>query len=483
LRCFFILSILLSCTPVYSQSYSKTPLVSNLAWGVSFDIAPDGRIFTTQKGGLPGCEAQISVYDASGNFLSVFYNLNDSVDWQVERGLLGITVDPNFSSNHFVYVFYNYSNTPNAGGDQHIRIQRFTDVANTGTQPTIICDIDVADNYSAGHQGGNIHFRPSDSTHIYITIGDMHTDTLGLARQVDNPYGKILRISKYPGAPPPSDNPFYDDGNPYTGNCDWIWAYGLRNAFEFCFGPNDSLYATENGTTYYDEVNLITKGGFYGWPYCEGNFDADTISLPCHASNSIAPLSTYPFPLPSLTGIIFYTDSVFSNRQNHLIVGDFNHADLQDVTLGNAPAYDVVVADSFWLDESNICGITSLHQGPEGCIYVMEIGDSIFGGIYMICPDANSVHENSSNPHLQLAGQNPFTDETFLSYNLPDAQHVSIVLYDAWGRAVAEITNERMTPGSHEVTINASKYALSAGIYTCILQTETSSSYLQLVVH
>lgn len=242
-----IITLILSCQAisVLSQTFSKTPLVTNLAWGIAFDIAPDGRIFTTQKGNcLPGGQAQISVYDANGNFLSVFYNLDDSVDCAVERGLLGIALDPNFASNHFVYVFYNFTTDPINGGDDRIRIQRFTEVGNVGIQPTIICDIDIIDTLSEGHTGGNIHFRPSDSTHIYVTVGDMHTDSLGWAGQVDNPFGKILRISKYPGAPPPSDNPFYDDGNPYTGNCDWIWAYGLRNSFDFCFGPNDSLYAT-----------------------------------------------------------------------------------------------------------------------------------------------------------------------------------------------------------------------------------------------
>lgn len=483
-RLFAFIFLLAQSFAVFSQTYSKTPLVTNLAWGIAFDIAPDGRIFTTQKGNcLPGADAQINVYNANGSFLSEFYDLSDSVDCSVERGLLGITVDPNFSSNHFIYVFYTYNSDLINGGDARIRIERFTDASNIGTQPTIICDIDIADTLSGGHQGGNIHFRPSDSTHIYVTIGDMHTDSLGWAAQVDNPYGKILRISKYPGDPPPSDNPFYDDGNPYTGNCDWIWAYGLRNSFDFCFGPNDSLYATENGTTYYDEVNLITRGGFYGWPYCEGDYDADTISLPCHAANSIAPLTVFPFPVPALTGIIFYTDTVWSQQQNHLIVSDFNHADLTDLTLGNAPAYDQVTSNAFWIDESTFNGVTCIQQGPEGCIYVLEIGDSTYGGIFMICPDAAGIPENNSQNDAYVSGPNPFSQTTSVTFKLHQSSEVSISLYDELGRETIVISGEKKQAGIHVVEINSQYYNLSPGMYSCVIRSQESSVVLRLVLN
>lgn len=486
LRCFFILIVLLNCTHIFSQSYSKTPLVSNLDWGVAFDIAPDGRIFTTQKGGfaLQSVDAQIRVYDASGNYLSEFYDLSDSVDAGAESGLLGIALDPNFASNHFLYVYYTYNSDLVNSGDIRLRVQRFTDVNNTGTQPTLIMDLDVADTLWHNHVGGNIHFRPSDSTHLYVSIGDMGTGANGNAPALtDNPYGKILRISKYPGAAPPSDNPFYDDGDPYTGNCDWIWAYGLRNPFDFCFGPNDSLYATENGTTFYDEVNLITKGGFYGWPYCEGNYDGDTLTLPCHAQNAIDPLATFAFPLPALTGIIFYTDTTWSQQQNHLITGDFNHANLHDLTIGNAPAYDQVDSTQFWIDESMINGISCLREGAEGCIYVMEIGDSTYGGIYRICPDAVAVEESSYEPSLAITGENPFSHETTLTYTLPHSQEVSVIIYDCHGRTVAEIANEYQTQGEHSIGLNTDRYNLIPGVYNCVLFTASGSTSLPLIVY
>lgn len=466
-RRFLLLILLLKTSAVFSQTYSKTQLISGLPWGIAFDFAPDGRIFATKKGGWSpqAVDASIKVFDANGNFLNEFYDLSDSITCSNEYGLIGITLDPNFAVNHFLYCYYTFSSDPANGGDIHLRVQRFTEQNNSGTQPVILLDLDVADS-TRNHVGGSIHFRPSDSTHIYVAVGDMLSGDMGFykAAQTDNPLGKILRISKYPGAPPPSDNPFYDDGDPLSGNCDYIWAYGFRNPFDFCFGPNDSLYATDNGTSNYDEVNLVTRGGFYGWPYCEGNYDRDTITLPCHEANSIAPLITYPFPVPALTGIIFYTDTVFNLQQNHLIVGDFNHADLQDIALGNAPVYNSIDSANFWIDESNVNGITCIRQGPEGCIYVMEIGDTASGGIYMICPDANGISEPGIKLDMRV-GPNPCNGDLNIVYDLPHPGSVQIELTDVTGRVVVSFANENQTGGLHSSTLQLAEYGLNSGCY------------------
>lgn len=482
-RIAFAALLLLQTGKAFSQTYSKTPLIQNLPYAVAFEFAPDGRIFTTQKGGAtaPTADAQINVYDAAGNFLSEFYDLSDSVDCEFERGLLGITIDPDFTSNHFVYVFYTFDTDPNLGGDAHLRVQRFTDSGNVGIQPTIILDIDVPDNENGAHQGGNLHFRPSDSTYIYLSLGDQGNQ-LGWAKQLNNPYGKILRFSKYPGSPPPADNPFYDDGDPVTGNCDWIWAYGLRNSFDFCFGPNDSLYATENGTSYYDEVNLITRGGFYGWNDCEGFADADTTTIPCHAANAIDPMAVFTFPLPSLTGIIFYTDTIFPARQNQLIVGDYMHADLSFLTLYNPPQYDSTDVGIFWIDESQQYGITCLRQGPQGCIYVMEGGYTLYGGIYMICPDAVGVTESRDVISDASITPNPAADETMMQYDLNHSTVVTIEIVDVLGRTIATPLSEEQSPGHHSLQLFPSEYGLNAGTYFVRIYADSLVLVLSLMI-
>jgi glucose/arabinose dehydrogenase len=481
MRCIAIL-FLLAVNSCDAQTFTRTQVVSNVHYGIAFDFAPDGRIFLTQKGGFggPAEHAIIKVHAANGAFISNFYDLSDSIDAAGEFGLLGITLDPNFSSNHFVYVFYTMPDPNNSSLDQ-IRIERFTEVNNTGIQPTVIFSLGIS-NANHYHVGGNIHFRPSDSTHLYISIGDLGTGYVDdTPARIDNPLGKILRVSKYPGGPIPSDNPFYDDGNPYTGNCDWIWAYGLRNSFDFCFGPNDSLYATENGTSTFDEVNLITKGGFYGWPHCEGSADGDTLSLPCHEPNAISPFTEFPFPLPAVTGIVFYTDTLWNAQQNHLIVGNFNHTDLHQVYLNNAPAYDATDSTVLWIDVQSSNGITGVQQGPEGCIYIMEIGDSVFGGIYKICPFGTGISEHAASGFIRTR-PNPFQNTAQVQYSLTQAQQIKIELFDVSGHLVATLLDESQTSGAHSVEIDAQKYALSPGLYTCIMYGEQVNSAIKLVV-
>ncbi|HLG04082.1 MAG TPA: PQQ-dependent sugar dehydrogenase, partial [Bacteroidia bacterium] len=239
------------CGMLKSQTYTTTNVITSLSYPVAFDFLPDGRVVLTQKGNAG--DAQIKIYTAAYTYIGIFYDLSDSTNDDFERGLLGITVDPNFSSNHYIYAYYNH----NYNSDERIRLVRFTEVNNAGTDPTIIFDLDVANNIQGNHVGGNLHFRPSDSTHIYFTIGDLGSyqtnPSLNYANKLTNPYGKHLRISKYPNASPPTDNPYYDDGDPLATNCDWIWSYGHRNPFDFCFSPvTDTLYSSENGLNAWD---------------------------------------------------------------------------------------------------------------------------------------------------------------------------------------------------------------------------------------
>lgn len=171
------------------------------------------------------------------------------------------------------------------------------------------------------------------------------------------------------------------------------------------------------------------------------------------------------------------------SQQNHLIVADFNHADLTDVTLGNPPAYNAVTSSAFWIDESNINGITSIQQGPEGCIYVMEIGDSIFGGIYMICPDANGIPENPPADSAFISGPNPFSQTTSITLTLHQSTAVTITVYDALGRETNLISGENKPTGTHVIEINAQEWELSRGIYFCVIQSAESTFALRLVIN
>ncbi len=343
-----LLIAILSGFCISAQTYNSTTFFNGLQYPVAFDVAPDGRFFITEKGdgsNTPAQRSRILVYSNSGALLGTFYDLSDSTISTAEKGVLGIALDPDFITNHHVYVYYNhfYNN------DERIRIIRFTETSNIGTNPTLIFDLPALDKIY-GHVGGNIRFRPSQPDKLYFTIGDiLHQQTnptLNYANKITNPFGKVLRINK--DGTIPTDNPFYDDGNALTANCDWIWSYGHRNPFDFCFSTvNDSLYCSENGLYNWDEVNLISKGHFYGWAECEGDYMNSSVTILCNAPNATAPITTFSAPLPAVTGILFYSGTAWSALNNHLLVADYNNGNIYDCTLGNAPSYNIVTNKIF----------------------------------------------------------------------------------------------------------------------------------------
>src|SRR4051812_8193351 len=175
---------------------------------VAMDFAPDGRIFVTEQ---PG---DVRVIKDGQLLPTPFVTLN--VSSTGERGVLGITLDPNFSQNHFVYVYYT-ATTPVV----HNRVSRFTasgNVAVAGSEKVLL-DLDPLSN-ATNHNGGAIHFGPDGK--LYVSQGENANPPN--AQTLSNRFGKILRINSDGSIP--TDNPFF---NSAAGDNRSIWAMGLRN--------------------------------------------------------------------------------------------------------------------------------------------------------------------------------------------------------------------------------------------------------------
>ncbi|MGB9155899.1 MAG: PQQ-dependent sugar dehydrogenase, partial [Chthoniobacterales bacterium] len=180
------------------------------------EFAPDGRLFVCLQTG------QVRVIKNGSLLATPFLSL--SVDSSGERGLIGIAFDPNFTNNHYVYVYYTVPTSP-----IHNRVSRFTaagDVAASGSEVVIL----NLDNLSGAtnHNGGGLHFG-SDGK-LYIGVGENANGAN--AQTLSNLLGKVLRINSDGSIP--TDNPFY---NSASGNNRAIWALGLRNPFTFAFQP------------------------------------------------------------------------------------------------------------------------------------------------------------------------------------------------------------------------------------------------------
>jgi glucose/arabinose dehydrogenase len=455
------------------STYVQSSIVTGLIYPSDFDWLPDGRYIVTQKGGNtnPASNATIKLFQANGTAIGTFYDLTDSVDAAGEHGLHGIAVDPDFTNNHYVYAYYTYR----VGSVKALRVVRLTEASNVGTAPKLIFNQVYSDLVPAitttNHVGGIIRFRPSQPDKIYIEIGDLAYNqsnaSLNYANKLNYPYGKILRINK--DGTIPTDNPYYDDGNVKTGKDDRIWSYGHRNMFGMCFNPvTDSMYESENGLDTWDEFNIIHKGGNYGWATCEGNYKNGSTSQPCNDPSLINPMATWGTPLPSVTGCLYYSGTIMPEFNNHILVADNDYGILYDLTLGNAPAYDVVTNKSNFADivtGTGGTGLTTIRQGKEGCIYAMKGGYTTSGTIYRICP--KSLDINSTDGIVNELGQNypnPTNGKTQIDYSVVQASTVTITLMDVTGRAIRTLLNAQVLPGTHKLEINDLN-GLSSGSY------------------
>ena len=169
-----------------------------------------------------------------------------------EGGLLGLTLHPNFSVNSFIYL---YSTTQDSNGISN-RVERYRFSNDTLSERKVILEKIKG---SSNHDGGRIAFGPDG--YLYITTGD--AETPNLAQDKNSLNGKILRI-KDDGSIP-EDNPF--------GNA--VYSLGHRNPQGLAWDKNGTLWETEHGPsgiqTGNDEVNIIIKGGNYGWPTIKGD--------------------------------------------------------------------------------------------------------------------------------------------------------------------------------------------------------------------
>ena len=486
------LSIVFNAILGWSQTYITTTPVTGLKYPVAFCFTPDGRFLVTQKGGNSAgacANAKVLMFNDTGAAIGTFWDFTDSVQCDFERGVLGICTDPGFATNHFVYVYYNHLKN----GVEKIRVVRFLENNNVGTNPLVVLNIAVS-NLAGNHVGGNVRVNPKDGK-LYISIGE--TAVPAKAQQKTNPFGKILRINTDGSIP--TDNPFYDDGNPATGNDDRIWTWGHRNPFDFIFSSiNDSLYSSENGSDTQhlgdDEVNMIHKGSNYGWQTCEG-YDLYNSSSACNHPELTRPLTLLPAvsgSLPAITGIIHYSSNVMPEFYGHILVGDNDLGRISDITLAHAPLYDSVTSNVVWKDVVTIpssqgTGLTTLMQGPsDGCIYAMLGGYTTVGRIYKICPPPpppdTTSHLGINQPKNNLfafksTSPNPFSNTTNIYYELKEKAFVNISLYDITGRRIEVLMNNVLSnEGMHTFTIDADKLQLTEGSYFCRLDVVQSNS-------
>lgn len=194
-----------------------------------------------------------------------------------ERGLLGLAFHPEFNENGRFFVYYSAplrSEAPKGWNHtSHLSEFRVSEADPNEADPESERILLQVDQPQSNHNGGQIAFGPDG--YLYVPLGDGGgaNDTgvghppMGNGQDTSTLLGSILRLDVDGGAPYtiPSDNPFVGKEGQ-----DEIFAYGLRNPFRIAFDAEGQLFAGDAGQNLWEEVDLVVKGGNYGWNIREG---------------------------------------------------------------------------------------------------------------------------------------------------------------------------------------------------------------------
>jgi uncharacterized protein (TIGR03437 family) len=361
----FLIAVALPARAQAVREGFRDELVVGVASPTAIAFLPDGRMLVATKGGT------VRVWDGSSSGTTLALDLSAKTCSNSERGLLGLAIDPSFTQNGYVYLFYTHRNTGTCGtrstqGPVN-RVSRFRFATMDGiddSSETVL--LDNIWSFGGNHNAGDLEIGADG--HLYVSTGDGGTDyrTLGgaannaVSRDRYHLMGKILRITRVGGIPP--DNPYTGVGtvrcNLGPGSpgqiCQETYSWGLRNPFRMAFNPNvDGVDFAINdvGQGAWEEINRGEAGADYGWNDREGPCETNSSTI-CSPDN------------PPAAGI---TDPIFA----------YNHGDaVPGTTVGNCRSITggAFVPDGFWPEAFDgsylfadfVCGtVFSLHEESD----------------------------------------------------------------------------------------------------------------------
>jgi len=321
------------------------------------------RWFVVEKAGL----IRVFANDQNTASASIFLDIRSLVNATGEGGLLGLAFHPNFPVTPEVFVSYTRSGAPLVSYVSRFLSTDSGQTLNAATEEVIL----TVDQPATNHNGGNVAFGPDDFLYVGFGDGGGGGDPDGNGQDTSTLMGAIVRLDVEGGSPYgiPAGNPFEANavctGGSGVDDCPEIYAWGLRNPWRFSFDTVTSkLWAGDVGQGDWEEVDVITAGGNYGWNVREG---AHCFNPATGCANTfIEPVSEYDHGLGrSITGGLVYRGTTISELAGWYLFGDFTSGRL------------------FGIPEDSVAGIVPEIFAETG-LQIVSFGQDTDGEIYVL---------------------------------------------------------------------------------------------------
>lgn len=334
------------------ESVQEKVLVNGLKrpWGIA--VLPDGRLLITEKSGF------MKIATTDGTVSEAITGL-PAVNAAGQGGLLGLTIDPEFTKNRMVY--WSFSEKSENGNLTAIAKGRLSDDEKKIENATVIYRANPAHS-STLHYGGRILFDKKGD--LIITTGERSTlETRPQAQLLNSANGKVIRITKDGKA---------SAGNPFLNNPDAlpeIFSYGHRNVQSLAFHPQTGdIWTAEFGPRGGDELNLTKAGKNYGWPTITYGieYSGAKVGDAIQQKDGMEQPVYYWDPSISPSGMTFYSSNAIPEWKNNLFIGSLSGKHILRLQLKN----NKVVGEERLLSTENQ-RFRALIEGKDGALYAV----------------------------------------------------------------------------------------------------------------
>jgi glucose/arabinose dehydrogenase len=326
-------------------------------WGIA--PLPDGRLLITQKKGT------LLIADASGKLSAEITGLPEVND-KGQGGLLGITIDPNFTQNRMVY--WTFSLKTNEGNLTAVAKGRLSNDERTIENAKIIYE--ASPGYKGDlHYGSRILFDKTGNI-VFSTGERSDKETRPQAQWLNSSLGKIIRITV--DGKPASGNPFANNPKARPE----LYSYGHRNVQGLAFHPvSGDLWENEFGPRGGDELNRIVAGKNYGWPTITYGieYDGNTIGGEKTQMEGMEQPVYYWDPVSSPSGMTFYSGNKIPEWENNLFIGGLSSQHIIRLVIENNK---VIGEERLLGDEGE--RFRDVQQGKDGALYAITDNGKLY---------------------------------------------------------------------------------------------------------